>query len=80
MTVVRELWQQTCDFGTHLCRVERLEDRSGRLTITLHGTGILHQQPVTISNGGLEPSDVTDWQELCESILDDPARWNRVWL
>lgn len=79
MTVVRELWNQTCDFDTHLCRVERMEDRTGRLTITLSGIGVIHQQPVTISNGGLEPSDATDWRELCESILADPDRWNRAW-
>jgi len=74
----RELWTQTCDFGTHLCRVERLEDRTGRLTITLVGTGVIHQQPVAITNGGLEPSDVVDWRELAADIIDHPDRWNRA--
>jgi hypothetical protein len=58
--------------------VERLEDRTGRLTIALAGTGIIHQQAVAISNGGLEPSDIADWRELCEAVLDDPDRWNRA--
>jgi hypothetical protein len=73
---VRSLWEETIDFGTHLCRVERLEDRSGLLTIELTGVAVLHQQPVSITNGGLDPADVQDWKELCEGILGDPARWN----
>jgi hypothetical protein len=75
----RELWRQTCDFRTHDCWVDRLEDRTGRLTIALVGTGVIHQQAVHITNGGLEPSDIVDWRELCESIIDQPERWNRAW-
>lgn len=78
MSVTREVWNRTCDFGTHRCRVERMEDRTGRLTITLLDMFVLHQQPVHISNGGLEPADEIDWRELCEAVIDHPERWNRA--
>ena len=73
----RELWSQTCDHGVHVCRVDRLEDRTGQLTILLAGVGILHQQPVTIAN---TEHDHQDWRELSAAIIDNPDRWNRAWL
>ena len=75
MRIVSELWSATCDFGTHLCKVDRLEDRTAILSIFLVGSGPIHTQPVTVNNSD---HDVDDWQELCEAILDDPDRWNRA--
>lgn len=69
---ISELWSQSCDFSTHLCTVDRLEDRSLSLTITLAGAGIIHQQPVELAH------DVADWRELAGSIIDHPERWNRA--
>jgi hypothetical protein len=76
------VWAQL-SFPVYDCKVDRLGDKTGRLTVTLLGAGdagvdhILHEETVSLShgaNGGAAEEDIIQWRKRCERVIDDPSQ------
>lgn len=62
--------------GWYICRIERNEDKTAILSISLEGqvNHLIHQEPITLgvdSSGG-PVQDVVRWKTMCDDIIDHP--------
>lgn len=77
--VVATLWAATAfDCGLYGCRVDQLEDHSGKLSVTLLGfthNHVLHEQAVRLSigsDGKPDLADVDGWKRICDGVIENP--------
>lgn len=71
------IWRGTLD-GRYRCEVERIGKYDGNLTITdTESNKVLHSETVSLMYGaefGPDHDDVTAWQDICESVVDEEAK------
>jgi hypothetical protein len=71
------VWEDSCfSSGTYMCRIERNEDQSAKLTITLAGAvdHIIHEEPIVLrlDASGCPEQDIDKWKSRCDNIIDHP--------
>lgn len=66
-------WEAMCD-KVYVCQVLRLDDRNGELTVTYTASDVafaIHRQIVRLGDT-VDDTDVADWSQICETVIDQP--------